>query len=114
MTRVKKGVNALKTRRNVLRQVKGYRFRRSTNERAALEAIFHAGSYAFAHRRDKKNDFRKLWNVQINAATRASNMPYSKFIGALKKKGVALDRKILASLAEKNPETFSRILAKVS
>ena len=70
MTRVKKGVNALKSRRNILRQVKGYRFARSKKERAANEAIVHAGSYAFAHRRDKKNDFRKLWNVRINAALR--------------------------------------------
>jgi large subunit ribosomal protein L20 len=114
MTRVKKAVNALKTRRNVLKQVKGYRFRRGTNEKAALEAIFHAGSYAFAHRRDKKNDFRKLWNVQINAASRAGNMPYSKFINALKKNKIALDRKILANFAENHPETFSRILAKIA
>ena len=70
MTRVKKGVNALKTRRNVLKQAKGFRFGRGTKERAATEALFHAGTYAFAHRRDKKGDMRKLWNVRINAALR--------------------------------------------
>ncbi|MBI2475766.1 MAG: 50S ribosomal protein L20 [Candidatus Taylorbacteria bacterium] len=117
MTRVKKAINALKTRRNILRKVKGYRFGRSKKERQAQEAIFHAGSYAFAHRRDKKNDFRKLWNVKINAALSSTSlgtsgkMPYSKFIGALKKKNIALDRKILAGLAEHSPESFKRILA---
>ena len=65
MSRVKKGVNALKTRRNILKQVKGYRFGRSTKEKQAYEAISHAGTYAFAHRRDKKGDARKLWNVKI-------------------------------------------------
>lgn len=114
MTRVKKGVNALKSRRNILRQVKGYRFGRSTKERQANEAIFHAGSYAFAHRRDKKNDFRKLWAVRLNAALRPLGHTYSKFIGALKKKNVSLDRKILSTIANEYPETFKRIVEKVS
>ncbi len=113
MTRVKKGVNALKTRRNVLKQVKGYRFGRGTKERQAYEAIAHAGAYAFAHRRDKKNVFRKLWTVRINAALDAKGISYSKFIGAMKKKGVLIDRKILAALAEKNPETFERLVSQI-
>ena len=87
MTRVKKGQNALKTRRNILRQVKGYRFARSKKEAAAYEAIVHAGKYAFAHRRDKKHDFRALWQVRIGAFLKANNAPsYSKFMGAMKKK----------------------------
>ena len=115
MTRVKKATNALKNRRNVLRQAKGFRFRRSTNERAANEALAHAGAYSFAHRRDKKGDFRRLWNVKINAALRAidENSSYSKFIGAAKKKGLALDRKTLAHLAEFKPETFKKVVASV-
>ena len=112
MTRVKKAVNALKTRRNILRKAKGFRFGRSTKERMAQDALFHAGSYAFAHRRDKKNDFRKLWNVRINAALETAGLSYSKFMGSLKKKGIAVDRKILALIADKHPETFSRILSK--
>ncbi len=112
MTRVKKGVNALKNRRNVLKQVKGYRFGRGTKERQANEAIFHAGTYAFAHRRDKKGDFRRLWNVRINAALRPLGHTYSKFIDALKKKNIELDRKILSELAENNPETFKKIVEK--
>ncbi|MDQ3076886.1 MAG: 50S ribosomal protein L20 [bacterium] len=111
MTRVKKGVNALKSRRNVLKQVKGYRFGRSTKEKQAMEAIFHAGTYAFAHRRDKKGDARRLWNVRINAAL-GEDMSYSKFMGALKKAGITLDRKILSTIAQDHPETFKRIVAK--
>lgn len=114
MVRVKKGVNALKTRRNILKQVKGYRFRRSKTERAAYEAISHAGAYAFAHRRDKKGDFRRVWNVKINAALRPMGMSYSKFIGALKKNKIELDRKSLATLAEFNPKSFEAIAKKVA
>jgi large subunit ribosomal protein L20 len=113
MSRVKKGVNALKTRRNVLKQVKGYRFGRSKKEREAYEAISHAGAYAFAHRRDKKGDFRRLWNVRINAAL-GDKMSYSKFIGALKKHNLPLNRKMLAEIAAASPESFTRILNQVS
>ncbi len=113
MARVKKGVNALKTRRNVLKMVKGYRFGRSTKEKAAYEAISHAGAYAFAHRRDKKGEFRRLWNVRLNAALRENGTTFSKFMGAMKKKGFALDRKILASIADENPETLKRIVGSV-
>ncbi len=110
MTRVKKAVHALKNRRNTLRQTKGFRFRRSTNERAANEALAHAGAYSFAHRRDKKGDFRRLWNVKINAGLRPLGFSYSKFIGAAKKKGIALDRKSLAYLAENNPKAFQKVV----
>lgn len=113
MSRVKKAVNALKTRKNILKQVKGYRFRRSKTERAAYEAISHAGTYAFAHRRDKKGDYRRLWNVRINAALRPMNLSYSKFMGTLKKKNIKLDRKSLASLAATHPQSFSRFVEKV-
>src|SRR5579872_94356 len=109
MTRVKKSVNALKWRRNLLRQVKGYRFGRSTKERQATEAMFHAGTYAFAHRRDKKGDFRRLWNVRISYALKPLGLSYSKFINALKVKKIGLDRKILSDLATNSPETFKKI-----
>lgn len=111
MTRVKKGVNALKTRRNILKKVKGYRHGRGTKERQANEAIFHAGTYSFAHRRDKKGDFRRLWNVRISSFLKTEGTSYSKFIGALKKSNIAVDRKILADLAENKPATFRKILA---
>lgn len=114
MSRVKKGVNALKTRRNILKQVKGYRFGRSTKEKQAYEAISHAGAYAFAHRRDKKGDARRIWNVVINAALTKYNLSYSKFMGAFKKKGFIVDRKILSTLASEAPATFERIVKKVA
>lgn len=113
MTRVKRGVLKTKTRRNLLKQVKGYRFGRSKKEANAMEAMMHAGAYAFAHRRDKKGVNRRLWNVKINASLRAEGLTYSKFIGALKKKNIEVDRKILADLAEHNPDTFKRVLAQV-
>ena len=113
MSRVKKGVNALKSRRNILRKVKGYRHGRSTKERMANEAIMHAGTYAFAHRKDKKGDCRRLWNVRLSAALKENGLSYSKFISMLKKKNIALDRKILADLAQNNPETFKKVIETV-
>lgn len=111
MTRVKKGVNALKTRRNILRRAKGFRFGRSKKERQAYEALMHAGAYAFAHRRDKKGDFRRLWNVRLSAALKGNGTSYSKFIGALKEKKIALNRKMLSEIAKENPEVFKRIVS---
>lgn len=111
MTRVKKGVHALKRRRSVLKQTKGMRHGRSTKERQAKEALVHAGNYSFAHRKDKKSHNRKLWNIKINAGARELGMSYSKLIGVLKKNKIELDRKILADLAENNPKTFAKVLA---
>jgi len=110
MTRVKGAVHALKRRRSVLKAAKGFRFGRSTKERQAKEGLLHAGAYAFAHRRDKKGDKRKLWEVKINSGVRTHGMSYSKFIGALKKKEIAVDRKILADLAENAPASFERLV----
>ena len=110
MTRVKKGVNALKGRKNVLRRTKGFRHGRSTKERQAWEAIYHAGASAFAHRRDKKGDARRLWNIKISYATKELGTSYSRLMGGLKKKNILLDRKILATLVEQNPETFKKVV----
>ena len=109
MTRVKKGVHALKRRRSVLKQTKGMRHGRSTKERQAKEALVHAGNYSFAHRKDKKSHNRKLWNIKINAGSRELGMSYSKLIGVLKKNKIELDRKILADLAENNPNWFTSL-----
>jgi len=113
MTRVKKGVHALKRRRSILKQTKGFRHGRSTKERQAKEAILHAGNYSFAHRKDKKSHNRKLWNIKINAGARELGTTYSKLIDNLKKKNVLLDRKILADLAEHHPSTFAKVLESV-
>ena len=113
MSRVKGAINALKRRRKVLKLAKGYRFARSRKERAAKEAINHAGNHAFAHRKDKKANFRRLWTVRLNAAIRPYGMSYSRFIDAMKKKGIALNRKVLSEMAVENPEAFERLVKEV-
>jgi len=115
MTRVKGGKHAIKRRRSILKQVKGYRFGRSKKERIAREAIFKAGTYAFRDRKTKKRNFRRLWSIRINAAVRSAGFPsYSRFIDALNKKGIALDRKILSTLAKDHSEIFTRIVKHIS
>lgn len=114
MARVKGGLMAQKRRRNILDEVKGYRLQRSKKKRVAREAIYHAQTYAFAHRKDKKNDFRRLWTVRINAALMAHGLKYSRFIKALKDKNIEIDRKILSTLAVENPEAFNRVVAEAS
>ena len=114
MPRVKRGTISNKHRKSVLKAAKGYRFGRSTKEREAKVAILHAGLHAFAHRRAKKNDFRRLWTIKINAAVRPQGFSYNTFINLLKKNKIELDRKILAGLAEHEPATFQRIVSEVS
>lgn len=110
MSRVKKGINALKRRRSVLKQTKGFRFGRSTKERQANEALVHAYQAAFNHRRDKKRDMRGLFQTQIGAASKELGISYSKLMGNLKKKNIELDRKILSSLARDYPKVFEQIV----
>ena len=112
MSRVKRGTIKSKHRSNILAQVKGYRFGRSTKKRQAREAIVHAGSYAFAHRRDKKGVRRRLWTVKINCSLRTLGTTYSKFIGLLKKKNIEINRKMLAQMAEHQPDSFKRFVEK--
>lgn len=113
MARVKGGLMAQKRRRNILDEVKGYRLQRSKKKRVAREAIYHAQLHSFAHRKDKKNDFRRLWTVRINAALMAFGLKYSRFIKALKDKGILIDRKVLATLATERPEAFARVVDQV-
>jgi large subunit ribosomal protein L20 len=113
MPRVKKATNALKFRKSLLKKTKGYRHGRSKKESRAWEAYVHAGKYSFNHRKDKKGDFRALWNIRINAASRPLGISYSKLIHALKLKNIKLDRKILATLAKDEPKTFERVVAQV-
>lgn len=104
---------AAKRRRNILEQVKGYRFGRSTKKKQAREAIYHAQLHSFAHRKDKKNDFRRLWISRINAALQMHELKYSRFIKILSDKEIKLDRKILATLAKDRPEAFDRVIQQV-
>ena len=114
MARVKGGTSALKRRKNILAQTKGYRFGRSTKKRMARDAIFHAGTSAFRDRRTKKRLARNVWALRINAAAHESGMSYSKLIGALKKANSELDRKSLAALAKDHPEVFARLLQSIT
>ena len=101
---------ALKKRRKVLSRTKGFRWKRKSKERAAREALLHAGVHAFQDRRKKKRNFRALWNIKINAGARESGISYSKLINLLKKSNIALNRKMLAELAENYPEIFKKVL----
>ena len=111
MARVKRGTLKNKRRKYLLAQTKGYRFDRKSKERVARVAMRHAGAHAFEDRRRKKRDFRQLFTLRINAAVRPLGFSYSRFIDALKKNNVALDRKSLSYLAKDHPEVFSRVVA---
>lgn len=113
MSRVKRSKIAMKHRRNVLKQAKGFRFGRSKKEVEAKVALRHAGAHAFAHRRDKKTDARRLFTVRLNAALRPLGITYSVFINNATKKNIALDRKVLSQMAMENPESFARIVEQV-
>lgn len=113
MARSKRGKLRTKKRSRILKETKGYRHGRKKKIREAKEAIAHAGSHAYAHRKDKKNGKRREWQIVINAAVRPLGLSYSKFINALKKNEIGLDRKSLATLAKEKPETFERIVEKV-
>jgi large subunit ribosomal protein L20 len=113
MARVKGGVMANKRRKYILEATKGYRFDRSKKKRAARDAIYHAHLHAFAHRKDKKNDFRQLWISRINAVLKGQGLQYSRFIKLMKDQGIAIDRKIMATLAKDRPAAFERFLKQV-
>lgn len=105
---------AHKRRENILKRAKGWRYGRSTKIKQAHEGLMKAGRYAFAHRKDKKNDFRSLWIMRLNAAIRENGgQSYSTFIAKLKKGNIELDRKVLAQFAAEQPEVFTRIAKKV-
>ena len=110
MPRVKRGKTANKKRKKILSYTKGFKWGRKSKERAAKEALLHAWSHAFRGRKEKKRDYRRLWQVKINATCRENGLTYSKFINLLKQKNILLDRKILADLAQNEPEVFKKNL----
>ena len=110
MVRVKRGKTAHKRRKRVLKQVKGFHWGRKSKYRLAKDALFHAWTYAYRDRRNKKRVFRTLWQTQINAAVRKKDLSYSKFINALKKNKIEINRKILVQLAQKHPKIFEKII----
>ncbi|MBI2033564.1 MAG: 50S ribosomal protein L20 [Candidatus Liptonbacteria bacterium] len=110
MPRVKRGTIAHKKREKLLRYTKGFRWSRKSKERAAKEALLHAWSHAFRGRKEKKRNFRTLWNVKISAASIGESLSYSQLINNLAKKNIKLNRKMLAELAENEPAVFKKLV----
>ncbi|OGH61842.1 MAG: 50S ribosomal protein L20 [Candidatus Magasanikbacteria bacterium RIFCSPHIGHO2_01_FULL_50_8] len=113
MPRVKRGTIRARKRTKLLKHTKGYLWGRKNRVKVAKEAILHAGVNAMQDRRKKKAVARGGWHIVINAAVREYGMSYSKFMGALKKSGVTLNRKVLAELAQKYPKVFEAVVQKV-
>lgn len=109
MTRVKRGVTKRRRHRKVLRMTKGHQGVRHTLYKRAHESLIHALQYSYAHRKERKGDMRRLWNIRINAAARVNGMSYSRLIHGLKLAGVAINRKMLAELAVRDPQAFSEV-----
>ncbi|PIR87302.1 MAG: 50S ribosomal protein L20 [Candidatus Harrisonbacteria bacterium CG10_big_fil_rev_8_21_14_0_10_49_15] len=114
MPRVKTGPTGIRKRKKLLKHTKGFNWDRKSKERAAREALLHAWTNAYRSRKEKKRTSRRLWQIKINAAVREQDMSYSVFINALKKKDVIIDRKILADIAEHQPEVFKQIVDQVT
>jgi large subunit ribosomal protein L20 len=108
MSRVKRSVHARKKRRATLERTKGFRGEAHSSYRRAKEALLKADSYAYRDRRNKKRDFRRLWITRINAAARREGMTYAQFMHGMRLAEIDLDRKILADIAVRDPETFRR------
>ena len=113
MPRVKRGTTHVKKRRKLLKAVKGYKQGRKNLIKLAKTARTKAGAHAFVDRRKKKRTMRALWQIKISSLARENGLSYSRFIDALKKNNIALDRKVLADLAENNPDIFTAVLNKV-
>ncbi|MDE6869161.1 MAG: 50S ribosomal protein L20 [Clostridia bacterium] len=111
--RIKRGVNAVKKRRKILKQAKGYFGAKSKIYRVARQAVMKSQNYAYVGRNLKNRDFRSLWITRINAAARLNGLNYSKFMSGLKKNGIDLNRKVLADIAVNDPSAFTALCEKV-
>lgn len=109
MAHVKRGVTAKARHKKVLNAAKGYRGRRKSTIRVAMQAVEKAGQYAYRDRKVRKRQFRALWIQRINAAARLEGLTYSRFMNGVKLAGIELDRKVLADLAVREPEAFKAI-----
>ena len=110
MPRVKRGVTSHRRHKKVLALTKGHRGTKHRLIKRANESMIKSLAYAYAHRRERKGDMRRLWILRVNAACRAQGITYSKFMDGLKKSGVAINRKMLADMAVREPESFSRLV----
>lgn len=113
MSRIKRGILHSKRRRNILKLTKGFRWGRKSKLKLAKVAKMKAGQHAYNSRRIKKREFRANWQINISAAVREFGMNYSEFIGKLKKKGIDLNRKMMADIAKENHELFVKIVEEV-
>lgn len=111
MSRIKRGVTARRRHKKIIKLAKGHRGLRHKNFRRANESLLHALHYAYRDRRDRKGQFRRLWIIRINAAARLHELTYGRLIDGLNKAGIAVDRKMLADLAVRDPNTFGAIAA---
>ena len=107
--RIKRGRVRAQKRKRLLLHAKGFRWRRSNVYRLAKEAVHHSWADAYIGRKQKKHNFRALWNIRINAACRDNGLSYSKFIYGLKQSKIELDRKVLAELAKNHPEVIKSL-----
>lgn len=110
MPRVKRGFKARRRRNRILKHAEGYFGSRSRLFRQAVEVVHHAWQYAYKHRKERKRDFRRLWITRIGAAARQNGATYSRLVHGLSKAQVALDRKILAEIAVRDPATFRAVV----
>jgi large subunit ribosomal protein L20 len=110
MARVKRGVNAKRRHKKILKMAKGYRGAKSKLFRVANQAVMKSLMYAYIGRKLRKRDFRKLWIARINAASRANGLSYSKFISGLKGAGIEINRKVLADMAVNDAQGFSQLV----
>lgn len=108
--RVTPSVASRNRRKKILRQARGYWGRRKNNLRKAKETLLRAMAYAYRDRRNRKRDFRALWITRINAAVRPHGLSYSRFISAVKKSGIEMDRKSLSELAIRDPQAFEQVV----
>ena len=110
MSRATRGVKQHARKKRLLKHTKGFMWTRKSKFRQAKEATLHAWSFQFADRKKKKRDFRRLWQIKINAAARENGLSYSKFINQLKKSNIEIDRKILSDIAENHPDIFKQVV----
>ena len=110
MPRVKRGVTSHRRHKKVLALTKGHRATRHSLYKRARESMIHALSYAYAHRRERKGDMRRLWILRVSAASRSQGLTYGQFIDGLRKSGIEINRKMLADMAVREPEAFANLV----
>jgi len=110
LPRVKRGVTARKRHKKVLALTKGHRATKHSLYRRAHESMLKSLAYAYAHRRERKGDMRRLWISRVNAASRANGLTYGQLIDGLRKSGIEINRKVLADMAVREPEAFSSLV----